>query len=87
MSVATVFLAALVTALATGLGALPLLLGRRIQRVGLATAVAAGFMVGASVGLLWEGVGSSAAKTLGGVALGAAFIFFTRRQLGHRRHV
>src|SRR5215211_6247066 len=89
MSVATVFLAASLTALATGLGALPLLFGRRIERggLGLATAVAAGFMVGASVGLFWEGVGSSPARTLAGVALGAAFIFVTRRQLGHHRHV
>ena len=89
MSVATVFLAALLTALATGLGALPLLFGRRIERggVGLATAVAAGFMVGASVGLFWEGVVLSIAKTLVGVALGAVFIFVTRRQLGQHRHV
>jgi zinc transporter, ZIP family len=89
MSVATVFLAALLTALATGLGALPLLLGRRIdgRGVGLATAVAAGFMVGASVGLFWEGVSSSVARTLAGVALGAALIFVIRRQLGSHRHV
>ena len=89
MSVAAVFLAALLTALATGLGALPLLLGRRIERggVGLATAVAAGFMVGASVGLFWEGIGSSVVRTLLGVALGAVFIFVTRRQLGQHRHV
>jgi ZIP family zinc transporter len=89
MGVATVFLAALLTALATGLGALPLLLGRRIERggVGLATAVAAGFMVGASIGLFWEGVGSSVARTLLGVVLGAVFIFVTRRQLEQHRHV
>jgi zinc transporter, ZIP family len=89
MSVATVFFAALLTALATGLGALPLLLGRRIELggVGLATAVAAGFMVGASLGLFWEGVVSSVAKTFAGVVLGAVFIFVTRRQLGQHRHV
>jgi zinc transporter, ZIP family len=89
MSVATVFLAALLTALATGLGALPLLLGRRIERggVGLATAVAAGFMVGASIGLFLEGVSSSVARTLAGVALGAAFIVLTSRRLGNHRHV
>jgi zinc transporter ZupT len=89
MGVTTVFLAALLTALATGLGALPLLLGRRIERggLGLATALAAGFMVGASVGLFWEGVGSSPARTLAGAALGAAFIIVTRRELGQHRHV
>ena len=57
MNVGLVFLAALVTALATGLGALPLLFNRHIhdRGLGLATAVAAGFMLGASAGLFWEG--------------------------------
>lgn len=89
MSVATVFVAALLTALATGLGALPLLLGRRIEGrgLGLSTAVAAGFMVGASVGLFWEAAGSSVARTLAGAMLGAGFIFATHRELGHHRHV
>mgnify|MGYP003446583080 CR=1 FL=1 len=35
-------------------------------------------MVGASVGLFWEGIGLSVARTLAGVALGAVFIFVTR---------
>ena len=88
MHVVTVFVAALVTALATGLGALPLLLGRRIEHLlGLGTAVAAGFMVGASVGLFREGVGTSAARTALGASLGVAFIVVTRRMLGHRSHV
>jgi zinc transporter ZupT len=89
MSVVTVFLAALLTALATGLGALPLLLGRRIQGhwLGLATAVAAGFMVGASVGLFWEGVGTSVGRTLVGAGLGAVFIVVTSGMLGHHRDV
>jgi zinc transporter, ZIP family len=87
VSVAAVFLAALVTALATGLGALPLLLGRRIERLlGLGTALAAGFMAGASVGLVREGVGSSAWRTLAGAALGAVFIAVTSRALDHHRH-
>jgi ZIP family zinc transporter len=89
MSVASVFLAALLTAVATGLGALPLLLGTRIHDsgLGLATAVAAGFMVGASAGLFWEGVRSSLPKTLVGAALGAVFILVTSGLLGHHRHV
>jgi ZIP family zinc transporter len=87
VSVAAVFLAALVTALATGLGALPLLLGRRIERVlGLGTALAAGFMAGASAGLVWEGVGSSLWRTFTGFALGVLFIVATTRALGHRHH-
>ena len=88
MSVVAVFLAALATALATGLGALPLLLGRRIENLlGLGTAVAAGFMGGASVGLALEGLGISLGRTALGAALGAAFIVTTRRVLEHRRHV
>jgi len=88
MSVLAVFLAALATALATGLGALPLLLGRRIENLlGLGTAVAAGFMGGASVGLALEGLGISLGRTALGAALGAAFIVTTRRVLEHRRHV
>jgi zinc transporter, ZIP family len=89
MSVVTVFVAALLTALATGLGAVPLLLGRNIggRGLGLATAAAAGFMVGASAGLFWEGVRSSVAKTLVGAALGAAFILVTSGLLEHRRHL
>jgi hypothetical protein len=53
-----VFLAALVTALATGLGALPFLLGKHPKRhwLGLANSLAAGFMIGASAGLAFEGV-------------------------------
>jgi zinc transporter, ZIP family len=83
-----VFLAALVTALATGLGAVPLLLGRRLEHLlGLGTALAAGFMVGASLGLFREGVGTSAGKTALGAALGLVFILVTRRLLEHHGQV
>jgi hypothetical protein len=78
----------LVTALATGLGALPLLLGRRIERLlGLGTALAAGFMVGAGVGLFREGAHLSATKTLAGAVLGAVFIVLSRALLGERPHL
>jgi zinc transporter ZupT len=89
VTVATVFAASLLTALATGLGALPLALGRTIEgrALGLATSVAAGFMVGAGVGLFWEGNHSSSARTVFGAVAGAAFIFITRRMLGHRHEL
>jgi zinc transporter, ZIP family len=88
MTVEAVFLAALVTAVATGLGALPLLLGRIQDRgVGLATAVAAGFMLGASAGLFREGGAVDLRRTVAGASLGAGFIVLTRRLLGHRRDV
>ena len=89
MSAGAVFLAALVTALATGLGAIPLLLGGRIREgaVGLATAVAAGFMLGASLGLFWQGAERGLVRTAAGAALGAAFLVVARNRLGHRREV
>lgn len=82
------------TAVATGLGALPFLLVRRMsERVqALATAVAGGAMVGASFGLVMEGMtlggdAAAAAGALGGVAwltilgvmLGVVVIALSRR--------
>ena len=62
----TVFLYALFTAIATGLGALPFLFTRRIlaHHLGLANAAAAGLMLSASVGLIYEGVHSGLGRTL-----------------------
>jgi zinc transporter ZupT len=81
-----VFAAALATALATGLGALPFLLVRHPDRrwLGLSYALAAGFMIGASVGLVFEGRGYGLARTGVGVVAGALFMTLTRRLLGGR---
>ena len=70
--VAVVFAAALVTALATGLGALPFVFRRRPGRSQLATAnaLAAGFMVGAGIGLVVEGLRTGVVRTLAGIAVG-----------------
>ena len=84
-----VFLAALVTALATGLGALPFLLVHRPERrwLGLANALASGFMIGASVGLAYEGAGYGSGRlVLGGLA-GAAFLALAGRLLGRDREL
>jgi zinc transporter, ZIP family len=88
-NVLSVFLAALLTALATGLGALPFLLARSPGRswLGLANGVAAGFMVGASGGLLWEGWRFSPARVVGGAAAGVLFIALTRRLLRDDREL
>ena len=58
MSTTTVFLAALATALATGIGAAPFLVFRKVRAtsLGLADTAAAGFMLAASTVLAWEGV-------------------------------
>lgn len=77
------------TAAATGLGALPLLTTRHPSRrwLGLANGLAAGFMVGASGGLLAKGWDSGAAGTLLGAAAGAVFIALTRLLLGRRKEL
>jgi zinc transporter ZupT len=78
-----VFVAALVTALATGLGALPFLLVHRPGRLwlGLANALASGFMIGASVGLAYEGANYGPERMALGAVAGAIFIALTSRLL------
>lgn len=80
-----VFVAGLVTAVATGIGALPLLVMRSAGRsaLGAANAAAAGVMVAASVGLAWEGGSEGVGRMAAGAAAGAAFIVGTRRFLVH----
>jgi zinc transporter, ZIP family len=79
----SVFIAALVTALATGLGAAPFFAARTVSRrwLGLANACAAGFMLSASGVLAWEGGRRGAWRLVGGIALGCALIVATRRAL------
>ena len=78
-----VFLAALGTALATGLGALPFLFSRAASRrwLGLADAAAAGFMLAASLALVIEGAGRGPLRLVGGAIAGALFIALTQRLL------
>jgi zinc transporter ZupT len=81
----TVFVAASLTALATGLGALPFFVFPRMSRswLGLSNSIAAGFMLGASAALFWEGADIGLVRTLVGALVGVAFIEVTRRRLGH----
>ena len=73
MKLAGVFLAALGTALATGLGVLPFLFSRSASRrwVGLANAAAAGFMLAASLALAIEGTQRGPVRLAGGALAGA----------------
>ncbi len=89
METFAVFVAALATALATGLGALPFLFARRPHRswLGIANSLAAGFMAGASVGLLYEGGHYGVGRTGLGAVVGAVFIWASGRLIERRREL
>ncbi len=75
-SLLTVFIAALITALTTGIGALPLVSARRVPVVWLSAgaAVASGLMLAASHSLLEEANAIGAWRGLAGVASGLVLI-------------
>jgi zinc transporter ZupT len=79
----TVFIAALITALATGLGALPLLFRHDTgpRALGLANAAASGVMAAASVSLFVEGADRSGARSVAGLLAGAVFVLVVSRVL------
>lgn len=81
--VVIVFALGLITALATGLGALPFAFVRSIsgRTIAWANAIASGLMLGASFGLVVEGTRYGGAQTLVGGALGVLFILLTQRAL------
>jgi ZIP family zinc transporter len=86
-----VFVAASITALATGLGALPFLFIDEIDYhwLGLGNAIAAGLMLGASIGLISEGVTLQNAdqkilRVIIGILIGVGLIYMARRLLENR---
>jgi len=88
MATAEVFLFALLTAIATGLGALPFVFVKELPRrwLGASNAVAAGLMLAASFGLLYEGVRYGLLRTLAGALTGLAFIILVRKLLQRDEH-
>ena len=89
MTTIAVFLTALATAVATGLGALPFAFGRSDARRWLASAngVASGVMLGASASLLLEGVDRSGGRTLAGAFAGAVFVAVAYRLVGDAKEL
>jgi len=87
-SVTLVFLFALVTAVATGLGAAPFVFAKHPTRkwLGASNAIAAGLMLAASFGLIYEGVNHGLFRTLAGALLGLGFIVIARQMLQHEEH-
>lgn len=84
--VLVVFVYGAITALATGLGAIPFAFVGSVsdRAVALANAIAAGLMLGASFGLVAEGTQYGSWQTIVGVALGVGFILVTQRHLRER---
>lgn len=80
----TVFLAAFVTAVATGLGAAPFLFVKEMSRwwLGVSNAIAAGLMLAASHALLVEGSAYDPWRTIIGPLLGAGLIAAIRALVG-----
>lgn len=85
-SVLTVFLYASLTAIATGLGALPFLFFKKISGRWLdySNALAAGLMLTASFTLIFEGLEYGVWKTVAGVLVGLGFIILSNRWLDQR---
>jgi zinc transporter ZupT len=88
-SVLQVLLISSLTAAATGLGAIPFYFVPQMGRVwvGISSALAAGFMLGASIGLIYEGSLKSSISTALGAVVGIAFIYITRRAIEGREDV
>ena len=84
VGVVGVAVGATLTALATGLGVLPFLRRRPIGEMARAraNALAAGVMVGASIGLIAEGAGWGVIRVVLGAVLGALFVIVVQRILG-----
>ncbi len=84
-----VFVAATITALATGVGALPLLALRNVSGRTLAygNAIAAGLMLAATFSLIFEGFEFSGTRTLLGLLLGLAGIWLAKRYFDGRSDI
>lgn len=81
-----VFLYALLTAVATGLGALPFLFVEKPSRtwLGISNALAAGLMGAASAGLIYEGFNVGVLRVALGFVAGVAFIALSHSYLEDR---
>ena len=88
-TIGSVFLVALITALVTGLGAVPFLFVRHISRwwLSIANGAAAGLMLGASHNLITEGAKLGPGRMLLGILAGLIAIVAANRLIRRRRTV
>lgn len=88
-AVVVVFLVALLTAITTGLGALPFLFVRNISKrwMSLSHAIAAGLMLAACHALVAEGNVLSPTRLLVGVLIGLAAIVIGHRLISDHHHI
>lgn len=79
-----VFLAGIAAVLCTGLGAIPFIIFKNVSNrlLGIANASAAGLMLGASVGLIAEGIHFGIGGLLLGIVLGMILIATIENRLG-----
>src|SRR4249919_629639 len=84
-----VFAAALLTALATGLGAVPLAFTKRASAswLGVGNLIAASLMLAASVMLFYEGAHTNERKALLGAFVGLVAIALAARWLNRRENL
>lgn len=86
INILTVFIAAMLTAVATGLGALPFAaIPKKINKIwlGYANGMAAGLMLAASFALVIEGYEFDALKTLFGMLLGVLLVVGGDKVINH----
>lgn len=88
-NVLTVFLYASLTAVATGLGAVPFFFFKNITRqwLGYSNAVAAGLMLTASFTLIFEGLHYGLGQTVLGVLIGLIFIIISNQWLNRHEEM
>ncbi|MDL0433547.1 ZIP family metal transporter [Marinobacter sp. TBZ242] len=81
VTLTTVFIAALITALTTGLGALPLAISEKVDQkwLSIGAAIAAGLMLAASHSLIEEGLTKQEWLTLAGMVSGLVLVYLAYR--------
>lgn len=89
VTVLQVFIAAMITAIFTGLGALPFLFVKQISPrvLGTANAAAAGLMLGASIGLILEGMQIDPLRLFVGIIVGVVLILLVRNRLDQQEEL